>query len=209
MTLWSVSRARGSDSATRSVQVPHTWSATAMLHSKRCALEVRDEVVSSAASVSRSSHARARVVRARGCRSRVAATARRAVLGEEDLAGGVHRVEQPLVQASPPPCGARKHTTLNGTRPPARMPDPRPPTTRTAAQAAVLRQPRAQPVGAEVPQHHPQLQRAEAASELHAGVHKVPHRRGFRRSQVLGRRARRRAAERPCAGSRTRSDRTA
>jgi hypothetical protein len=50
----------------------------------------------------------------------------------------------------------------------------------------VLGEPGAQPLGAEVAQHHPELQRAEAAPELHAGVHQVLHRRGLDGLQVLG-----------------------
>ena len=70
----------------------------------------------------------------------------------------------------------RKQTTLKGTGATARSRDARcHPLLRTAARAACVRRARARsPVGAEVPHHHPQLQRAEAASELDAGVHQIP-----------------------------------
>ena len=45
----------------------------------------------------------------------------------------------------------------------------------------------AQSLGPEVPQDHPQFQRAEAPPELDAGVHQVPHARvPFARLEVLG-----------------------
>ena len=50
----------------------------------------------------------------------------------------------------------------------------------------MLDEPRADALGAEVAQHHPQLQRAEPAAELDAGVHQVPHRRRLGRRRYSG-----------------------
>ena len=50
----------------------------------------------------------------------------------------------------------------------------------------------AQTLGAEMPQHHPQLQRAKASAQLNARVHQVPDAgRPFARLQILGRQRKR------------------
>src|SRR5256885_4623254 len=50
------------------------------------------------------------------------------------------------------------------------------PRSEEARQTHVLCYARSQPLGAEVTQHHPELQRAEAPPELHARVHQVADR---------------------------------
>ena len=51
----------------------------------------------------------------------------------------------------------------------------------------MLSQPRPNPVGSKVTQHHPQFQRAKAAAELDPGVHKIADARRLSRLEVLGR----------------------
>ena len=69
---------------------------------------------------------------------------------------------------------ARKQTTLNGAgRGPFEIGGAVDPPGEQPREADVLGEPRADALGAEVAQHHPQLERAKAAAELNAGVHQV------------------------------------
>ena len=122
---------------------------------------------------------------------------------EESFVEQVDTDSSPL--ADPSRVTARKQTTLNGTGASSSKSGDvvDPPANRRASRMCSASRAR-KPVGAEVPQHHPQLQRAEPAPELDAGVHQVPHAGRLRSSSGTRARARTRAAARPCAGSRAR-----
>ena len=110
---------------------------------------------------------------------------------QEHLAGGVHGVEQPRVQVVEVAGGlgrvrAEAHHRERGGGEALEAAVGVDPVREEPGEPHVLGEAAADAVGAEVAQHHPQLQGAEPAPELHPGVHEVAHRPRLAALQVVG-----------------------